>query len=87
MQLFQEEKKQYQKESMYINFMGKMRESIQDFHKKKTPSGLCIPCCYSNWSTPEVKNRRDICQGKFDEKKAEKVSKKEENLKNNYVGI
>ena len=50
------------------------------FHKKKTPSGLCIPCCYNNWSTPEIKNRRDICQGKFDETKAEKVSKKEEKL-------
>ena len=47
------------------------------FHKKKTPNGLCIPCCYSNWKTPEIKNRRDICQGKFDDKKAEKVSEKE----------
>ena len=47
------------------------------FHKQKTPAGLCIPCCYSNWSTTEMKNRRDICQGKFDEKKAEPVSEKE----------
>ncbi len=48
------------------------------FHKQKTPAGLCIPCCYSNWSTKEMKNRRDICQGKFDKSKQEKVSKDEE---------
>jgi hypothetical protein len=34
------------------------------FHKKQTPTGLCIPCCYSKWSTTEMKTRRDICQGK-----------------------
>jgi len=50
------------------------------FHKQKTPSGLCIPCCYSNWSTVEMKNRRDICQGKFDEKAAEPVSEKEKKI-------
>jgi hypothetical protein len=50
------------------------------FHKQKTPSGLCIPCCYSNWSTTEMKNRRDICQGKFDENKAEPVSEKEKGI-------
>ncbi len=61
-------------------FYGEDERKYPGFHKKKTPSGLCIPCCYSNWSTPEVKNRRDICQGKFDEKKAEKVSKKEEEV-------
>ena len=61
-------------------FYSENERKYPGFHKKKTPSGLCIPCCYSNWSTPEIKNRRDICQGKFDEKKAEKVSKKEENI-------
>jgi len=61
-------------------FYGEDERKYPGFHKKKTPSGLCIPCCYSNWSTPEIKNRRDICQGKFDEKKAEKVSKKEEQM-------
>ena len=50
------------------------------FHKQKTPSGLCIPCCYSKWSTTEMKNRRDICQGKFDEKTAEPVSEKEKSI-------
>jgi hypothetical protein len=50
------------------------------FHKQKTPSGLCIPCCFSNWSTTEMKNRRDICQGKFDESKAEPISEKEKSL-------
>jgi hypothetical protein len=43
------------------------------FHKKKTPSGLCIPCCYNKWSTEEMKNRRDLCQGKYDEKDAQSV--------------
>ena len=61
-------------------FYGDGERKYPGFHKKKTPSGLCIPCCYSNWSTPEVKNRRDICQGKFDEKKAEKVSDKERQI-------
>ena len=50
------------------------------FHKNKTPSGLCIPCCFSNWKTSEMKNRRDICQGKFDGNNAEKVSKAEANI-------
>ena len=59
-------------------FYGEDERKYPGFHKKKTPSGLCIPCCYSNWKTPEIKNRRDICQGKFDEKKAEKVSEKEQ---------
>ena len=61
------------------------------FHKKKTPSGLCIPCCYNKWSTTEMKNRRDICQGKFDEKNAEAVSpeikSKEEELKRELVEV
>jgi len=53
------------------------------FHKQKTPSGLCIPCCYSNWSTTEMKNRRDICQGKFDKNVSQKVSKEEEKMEEN----
>jgi hypothetical protein len=48
------------------------------FHKKKTPTGLCIPCCYNKWSTEEMKNRRDLCQGKFDETKAQTVSGEEQ---------
>jgi hypothetical protein len=61
-------------------FYEKDEKKYPGFHKKNTPSGLCIPCCYSNWSTPQIKNRRDICQGKFDEKKAEKVSEKEQQI-------
>jgi hypothetical protein len=44
------------------------------FHKKKTPSGLCIPCCYNKWSTEEMKNRRDLCQGKYDESESQAIS-------------
>ena len=42
------------------------------FHKEKTPSGLCLPCCYNFWSTNTMKKRRDICQGKNIEKEKEK---------------
>ena len=61
-------------------FYDENEKKYPGFHKQKTPSGLCIPCCFSNWSTTEMKNRRDICQGKFDEKSAEKVSEKEKSL-------
>ncbi len=61
-------------------FYGDDEKKYPGFHKKQTPSGLCIPCCYNNWDTPSVKNRRDICQGKFDEKKAEKVSDDEKTI-------
>ena len=50
------------------------------FHKKKTPSGLCIPCCYNKWKTEEMKNRRDLCQGKFDENEALSVSGEEKDF-------
>ena len=61
-------------------FYDEKERKYPGFHKQKTPSGLCIPCCYSNWSTTEMKNRRDICQGKFDEKKSEKISEKEKGI-------
>ena len=50
------------------------------FHKKKTPSGLCIPCCYNKWSTEEMKNRRDLCQGKFVSDEAQSVSSDEKDF-------
>jgi hypothetical protein len=58
-------------------FYDENEKKYPGFHKQKMPSGLCIPCCYSNWATTEMKNRRDICQGKFDEKSAEAVSETE----------
>jgi len=61
-------------------FYDEDEKKYPGFHKQKTESGLCIPCCYSNWSTTEMKNRRDICQGKFDEITAEPVSEKEKQL-------
>jgi len=61
-------------------FYDENEKKYPGFHKQKTPSGLCIPCCYSKWSTTEMKNRRDICQGKFDEKTAEPVSEKEKSI-------
>jgi len=61
-------------------FYDENEKKYPGFHKQKTPSGLCIPCCYSKWSTTEMKNRRDICQGKFDEKTSEPVSEKEKSI-------
>ena len=61
-------------------FYGENERKYPGFHKKTTPSGLCLPCCYANWSTPAMKNRRNICQGKFDEKNAEKVPENEKKL-------
>uniref|UniRef100_A0A6C0ISK9 Uncharacterized protein n=1 Tax=viral metagenome TaxID=1070528 RepID=A0A6C0ISK9_9ZZZZ len=52
---------------VYQFYDGKDRK-FPGFHKEKTSSGLCIPCCYSNWSTTTMKKRRDICQGKSDDK-------------------
>jgi hypothetical protein len=37
------------------------------FHKENLPDGTCIPCCYSKWSTTEMKKRRNTCQGKVSE--------------------
>ena len=61
-------------------FYGEDNKHYPGFHKQNTPSGMCIPCCYSNWSTKAMKNRRDICQGKFDKTNAEPVSEKEREI-------
>jgi hypothetical protein len=58
---------------VYQFYDGKERK-YPGFHKKKTPSGLCIPCCYNKWETEEMKNRRDLCQGTFDDSAAPSVS-------------
>jgi len=68
------------KNKYVYKFYDDNEKKYPGFHKQKTPSGLCIPCCYSNWSTKEMKNRRDICQGKFDEKNAQVVSDKEKSI-------
>jgi len=68
------------KDKYVYQFYDEKERKYPGFHKKKTPSGLCIPCCYSNWSTTAMKNRRDICQGKFDEKTAEKVPEEEKDI-------
>ena len=56
-------------------FYDDSEKKYPGFHKKKTPSGLCIPCCYNKWKTEEMKNRRDLCQGKYDETESPSVSK------------
>jgi hypothetical protein len=52
------------KDRYVYQFYDDKETKYPGFHKKQTPSGLCIPCCYSKWSTTEMKSRRDICQGK-----------------------
>jgi hypothetical protein len=56
--------KEVPKNKYVYQFYDKGQSKYPGFHKEKTPSGLCIPCCYNKWSTKEMKNRRDICQGK-----------------------
>ena len=72
--------KEVPKGKYVYQFYDEKERKYPGFHKQKTPSGLCIPCCYSKWSTTEMKNRRDICQDKFDDKKAEPVSEKEKTI-------
>ena len=64
---------------VYQFYDGKERK-YPGFHKKKTPSGLCIPCCYNKWETEEMKNRRDLCQGTFEDSEALSVSGEEKDL-------
>jgi len=64
---------------VYQFYSGKEKK-YPGFHKETMPNGSCIPCCFSNWSTPAMKNRRDICQGKFDDKKKEAVNEEERNI-------
>ena len=44
-------------------FYDENEDVYPGFHKEKLTDGTCIPCCYNNWNTPEMKNRRDTCQG------------------------
>jgi hypothetical protein len=68
-------------EGKYVfEFYDENKKQYPGFLKKKTESGLCMPCCFQKWNTTEIKNRRDICQGKFNKQHAEKVSDKEEEI-------
>lgn len=61
-------------------FYDESKRKYPGFHKKKTPNGLCIPCCYNNWSTEAMKKRRNICQGKYNEKDDQSVSNVEKSI-------
>jgi len=68
-------------EGKYVyQFYDDKERKYPGFHKNKTPSGLCIPCCFSNWSTGTMKKRRNICQGKPDKKTAEPSTEKEREI-------
>ena len=64
-------------------FYDENEKNYPGFHKENTPSGSCIPCCYSNWKTTEMKTRRDICQGKdgHEQDKNVELTKIEEDIK------
>ena len=53
------------KDRFVYRFYEDDEKNYPGFHKEKMPDGSCIPCCYSKWSTTEMKTRRDICQDKF----------------------
>jgi len=73
-------------------FYDDSEKKFPGFHKKKTDgsivkpnsngakSALCIPCCYNKWSTEEMKNRRNICQGTFEESASQSVSDEEKDF-------
>ena len=53
------------------------------FQVNKHPTGLCLPCCFSNWNTPDQIKRRMSCSGKSNEnaKPAAKQKQDEEYVK------
>jgi hypothetical protein len=52
------------KDKYVFEFYDKNEKLYPGFHNNKTKDGLCIPCCFSNWNTSTMKERRDLCQGK-----------------------
>jgi len=70
-------------------FYGEDEEVYPGFHKEKLTDGTCIPCCYNNWNTPEMKNRRDTCQGSANPKMDVSASEKaiEEEIENDLKEI
>jgi hypothetical protein len=56
-------------EGKYVyKFYDEDGKKYPGFHKENTSTGLCAPCCYKNWDTPGVKERRDNCQAKQKQK-------------------
>jgi hypothetical protein len=51
------------KDKYVYQFYDENEDVYPGFHKEKLTDGTCIPCCYNNWNTPEMKNRRNTCQG------------------------
>lgn len=70
-------------------FYGDDEEVYPGFHKEKLTDGTCIPCCYNNWNTPEMKNRRDTCQGSNNPKMDVSASEKaiEDEIENDLKEI
>jgi len=45
------------------------------FQVNKHPDGLCLPCCFTNWNTPDQIKRREVCSGEKKEKGLEEKEK------------
>jgi hypothetical protein len=73
------------KDKYVFEFYDKNEKLYPGFHNNKTKDGLCIPCCFSNWNTSTMKERRDLCQGKKDTKQKEEERKGEEEDTNQRV--
>ena len=73
------------KDRFVYRFYEDDEKNYPGFHKEKMPDGSCIPCCYSKWSTTEMKTRRDICQDKF--KKGQNPEQSGQNQVEENVGV
>jgi len=52
------------------------------FQVNKHPDGYCLPCCFTNWDTPDQIKRRETCSGeKKEAKPIEQKPKEEEYIK------
>jgi len=45
------------------------------FQVDKHPNGFCLPCCFTNWDTPDQIKRRKLCSGEKKEKSNEEKEK------------
>jgi hypothetical protein len=48
------------------------------FQVNKHPDGLCLPCCFTNWNTPDQIKRRKICSGNAKETQEKEKPKQDD---------
>ena len=69
------------KDKYVYQFYDENTTKYPGFHKEKTPSGMCLPCCYNNWNTETMKKRRSKCKEDENEQNNKKKEKKETYIK------